>query len=516
MSEEERVSTEAELRNAHQAENRITFLVVGESPFRHLQRIFLSRNHLLIQEAEDVGGVIEFLKTGDVEGALVEFSGSFGVSLEVIETLRRLRPLLPVVVASPQPSVAEAVRIMQLGVDSYVPTLGEVLLRPGSVAPELTDSVLRIVQRRRVLAPSEHASRLRPVALKQGLVAESEPMKAVLRDVALVAPARTTVLILGETGSGKERIAQAIHQGSPRRRQAFVAVNCAALSESLLETELFGHEKGAFTGAHCRREGRFKMADGGTLFLDEIGEVSPALQVKLLRVLQERQFERVGGSQTLSVDVRVIAATNRDLRLMVKEGAFRPDLFYRLNVMVLHLPALRDRPGDLEPLVAHILQRLSLELGMPAPDLGDDLMESLSRYRWPGNVRELENVLERLMILSRGRRATWNDLPAELQRPEAAPTAASEVLRSDGAPEPRSDQPSIPGATFRELERYAILRTYEACGHSPSRTAQILGLSLRTVHYRLREYRGASGRRRTAVLTSVPPLSDDDDDDGTA
>jgi len=499
------VSTEPEVRNANQTESQTTFLVVGEPPFRQLQRIFLGRNHLAIEEAEDVEGVIDVLKAVDVEAALVEFSRVSGISLQVIETLRRLRPLLPVVVASAQPSVAEAVRIMQLGVDSYVPLPGERAVAGG---PELNDSILRIVQRRRVLAPVDRTRCLGAVALNQGLVGESDAMKAVLRDVALVAPTKTTVLILGETGSGKERIAQAIHQGSPRRRRPFVAVNCAALSESLLETELFGHEKGAFTGAHCRREGRFKMADGGTLFLDEIGELSPALQVKLLRVLQERQFERVGGSQTLSVDVRVIAATNRDLRLMVKEGSFRPDLFYRLNVMVLHLPALRERPGDLEPLVAHILERLSLELGIPAPELSDELMESLARYQWPGNVRELENVLERLMIMSRGRRATWNDLPAELQRPEAWPSTAT-VMTSDASAETRTDQPTIPGATFRELERYAILRTYEACGHSPSRTAEILGLSLRTVHYRLREYRGASGRRRRAVLTSVPPPDDE-------
>ena len=200
---------------------------------------------------------------------------------------------------------------------------------------------------------------------------------------------------------------------------------------------------------------------------------------------------------------------------MVKEGAFRPDLFYRLNVMVLHLPALRERPGDLEPLVAHILERLSLELGIPVPVLSDELMEKLAAYHWPGNVRELENVLERLMIISRGRPATWNDLPGELQRQEAGP-AAPAVVASDPPTEATTGQPAIPGATFRELERYAILRTYEASGHSPSRTAEILGLSLRTVHYRLREYRGASGRRRKAVLTSVPPVGDDDEDAGSA
>jgi two-component system, NtrC family, response regulator len=318
------------------------------------------------------------------------------------------------------------------------------------------------------------------------------------------------VLILGETGTGKEKIAQAIHQGSPRRNAAFVAVNCAALSESLLETELFGHEKGAFTGAHCRREGRFKMADGGTLFLDEIGELSPGLQVKLLRVLQERQFERVGGSQTVSVDVRVLAATNRDLRRMVTDGTFRADLFYRLNVMVLRVPALRDRPGDLGPLISYILARLSFELGIPKPDLDEDLLRRLASYEWPGNVRELENVLERLTVVSQGRRAAWTDLPPELRQRTGEPDRRGDS--TDGnASNGRSAAPAIPGATFREIERYAILKTYETCGCSPSRTAEILGLSLRTVHYRLREYRGEAGRRRRPILVaSAPPDPQDD------
>jgi len=502
------VSTEIEICSPIPGGNQATFLVVGERVFLDRQRTFFQSDEVALEEADNVGDVLEVLRTRDLQGAIVELDHRSGTSLEVIETLRRLRPLLPVVVTSAHPSVEEAVRIMQLGVDSYVAVPSEAPREPAAPPLQLQEAVARIIPRRRAVTPIDRTRGMAGAVLGQGLVGESDAMKAVLSEVALVAPTKTTVLLQGETGSGKERIAQAIHQGSPRRKRPFVAVNCAALSEALLETELFGHEKGAFTGAHCRREGRFKLADGGTLFLDEIGELSPALQVKLLRVLQERRFERVGGSQTLSVDVRVIAATNRDLRLMVQDGTFRPDLFYRLNVMVLHLPALRERPGDLEPLTTQILSRLSLELGMPPPELSDEVTEALSRYHWPGNVRELENVLERLMIVSRGRRATWNDLPAELHLRERWPAATAVVVLDVGGELP-ADRPAIPGSTFRELERYAILRTYESCGHSPSRTAEILGLSLRTVHYRLREYRGAAGRRRRPLLTSVPPPSDD-------
>jgi transcriptional regulator with GAF, ATPase, and Fis domain len=317
-------------------------------------------------------------------------------------------------------------------------------------------------------------------------------MRAVLRDVALVAPTRTTVLILGETGTGKERIAQAIHQGSPRRGASFVAVNCAAISETLLESALFGHEKGAFSGAHCRREGLFKIADGGTLFLDEIGETSPALQAKLLRVLQERQFERVGGTTPVSTDVRVIAATNRDLRQMVADRTFRSDLFYRLNVMVINVPALRHRREDIGPLVTHILARLSFELGIPRPAVGAEVLAVLEEYSWPGNVRELENVLERLLVVSQDRTVTLSDLPAEVREATARP---SSFLSGEPSTMVADGRPLIPGASFREIERHAILATYEACGQSPSRTAHVLGLSPRTVHYRLREYRGETGRR---------------------
>jgi transcriptional regulator with GAF, ATPase, and Fis domain len=273
-----------------------------------------------------------------------------------------------------------------------------------------------------------------------------------------------------------------------------VAVNCAALTETVLESELFGHEKGAFSGAHVRREGRFKMAHGGTLFLDEIGEISPAIQIKLLRVLQERTFERVGGNDSVSVDVRIIAATNRDLREMVSTRVFRADLYYRLNVVAIDVPPLRARSEDIPALVAHILPRLACELGIDEPVVTPAGMQALMAYQWPGNVRELENVLERSVILSCG---------APISEVLLARQLTAERLTA-----PTNAAPPVPGSTFAEIERHAIIATYEACGRSPQKAASILGLSPRTIHYRLREYDGKQGRRlrpaeRTACASTL-------------
>jgi DNA-binding NtrC family response regulator len=250
-----------------------------------------------------------------------------------------------------------------------------------------------------------------------------------------------------------------------------VRLHCAALSESLLESELFGHERGAFTGAVGRREGRFKQADGGTLFLDEIGEISPAVQVKLLRFLQERTFERVGGNETMRVDVRVIAATNRDLQAEIKKGGFREDLFYRLNVVTVELPPLRDRRGDIPVLASFFLRRYAAENGKTLETFADHALETLLEYHWPGNVRELENVIERAVVLCDGPVIEKRHLP-----PSIVPA------------EERDGAPPIPGSTIAELERYAILKTLEACGGSTSKAATVLGVSPRKIQYKLHEY----------------------------
>jgi two-component system NtrC family response regulator/two-component system response regulator HydG len=308
----------------------------------------------------------------------------------------------------------------------------------------------------------------------KGLIGEAPELQSVYQLVKQAAPTKATVLILGESGTGKELIAQALHEESPRKDKPFVKVACAALSESLLESELFGHERGSFTGAAGRREGRFELADGGTLFLDEIGEITPATQVKLLRVLQQREFERVGGTQTVKVDVRVVAATNRDLGAEVKAGHFREDLFYRLNVVSVTLPPLRRRKGDIPALVSHFVEKYAANYGKEVKRLAPGTLNTLLAHDWPGNVRELENAVERAVVLCKGIELTAEDLPPSLRGPRAQPDPGS----------------LIPGATLYAIEREAILRTLEMVHGSTAQAAKVLGISVRKIQYRLKEYSG--------------------------
>jgi DNA-binding NtrC family response regulator len=322
-----------------------------------------------------------------------------------------------------------------------------------------------------------------------GHIVSTDPkMEAVLDLVAQVGPSKASVLIAGESGTGKELIAEAIHLASPRAKAPFVRLHCAALAESLLESELFGHERGAFTGAVARREGRFKQADLGTLFLDEIAEVPQGTQVKLLRFLQERTFERVGGNETLKVDVRILAATNRDLPAEIKKGTFREDLFYRLNVVTLELPPLRERRGDIAPLASFFLARYADENGKQISGLSDEAARRLVEHAWPGNVRELENVIERAVVLCDGGRIESRHLPASVVPQE----------ESGGSP-------PIPGSTIADLERYAILRTLEACRGSTSKAAMILGVSTRKIQYKLHEYGATSESSSVQDLATAPP-----------
>ena len=324
-----------------------------------------------------------------------------------------------------------------------------------------------------------------------GHIVNGDPkLKAVLDLVSQVGPSKATVLVTGESGTGKELIAEALCAASPRAKGPFVRLHCAALAESLLESELFGHERGAFTGAVGRREGRFKQADGGTLFLDEIGEIPMGTQVKLLRFLQEKSFERVGGNETIKVDVRLIAATNRDLKAEIKRGAFREDLYYRLNVIAIELPPLRERRGDIGPLASFFLARYAKENGRNIEAFSDQALTLLGKYDWPGNVRELENVIERAVVLCDGPQVDVRHLPPSLK-----PMEMRDVV------------PPIPGSTIQDLERYAILRTLEACGGSTSKAASILGVSPRKIQYKLHEYSSSPALPTT-------PRSDAKEDDG--
>ncbi|TFG94441.1 MAG: sigma-54-dependent Fis family transcriptional regulator [Myxococcales bacterium] len=301
------------------------------------------------------------------------------------------------------------------------------------------------------------------------------------RTIAQVAPTAATVLLSGETGTGKELAATAIHAHSPRARRPLVRLHCASLAEPMLESELFGHEPGAFPGALARREGRFEKADGGTLFLDEISEIPRGTQVKLLRFLQERGFERIGGSETLHSDVRVIAATRRNLRAEVAAGRFREDLFYRLGIVHIELPALRGRCSDIRQIAGMLLAQLAEQHGRPVDGFTPEALDMLLAYPWPGNVRELENAIEEAVVIAKER---WIQ-PAHLE-----PSLC-------GKP-PGVATPLIPGSTLAEIERVAILRTLDVVGGSTSRAAAMLGISTRKIQYRIREYREGGSLDRAA------------------
>jgi two-component system NtrC family response regulator len=365
-------------------------------------------------------------------------------------------------------SVEAAVEAMRLGAENY-------LVKPLDVNAVLVFLEKALEKRRLVREAAGLRERVRERYRLDGLVGDAPELQAVYEVVKQAAPTKATVLVLGESGTGKELIAQALHELSPRKDKAFVKVACAALSETLLESELFGHERGSFTGAVGRKEGRFELADGGTLFLDEIGEISPTVQVKLLRALQTREFERVGGTQTLKVDVRVVAATNRDLAAESKAGRFREDLYYRLNVVAVTLPPLRRRRGDIPALAAHFIEKYCDSYGKKIKGLTPGTLNAMLAHDWPGNVRELENAIERAVVLCKGTELTADDLPATLRGARPAQRDAGSL---------------IPGASLAEIEREAILRTLELLGGSTSRAAEMLGISVRKIQYRLKEYAG--------------------------
>ncbi len=379
--------------------------------------------------------------------------------LELISRLRCQEDPADIVMLTGFGAVSSAIEAMRAGASEY-------LTKPVDVKTLLL-LLDRILDRRR--RRGDHSI---PRFGPSSVIGSSEPIQRVLEIVGQVAPSRATVLITGESGTGKELIASALHEQSPRASAPFVKVHCAALAETLLESELFGHERGAFTGAVGRKEGRFQLADHGTLFLDEIGEISPAVQVKLLRFLQEYEFERVGGTQTIRVDVRVVAATNRNLLQQIAAGRFREDLYYRLNVVAVEMPSLRARTSDIPMLVMHFIERCARANDKVVEGITQEAMDLLRAYDWPGNVRELENAVARAVVLSSGPMIEARSLPPHI-RPVTSPA------------------PAIPGATLAEIERYAILETLRLTGGSKARAAEILGISTRTIHYRLHEYHDA-------------------------
>jgi two-component system NtrC family response regulator/two-component system response regulator HydG len=393
--------------------------------------------------------------------------------LELLARIKEVRPETMVIVMTAYGTVKTAVKAMKLGAEDY-------LSKPIDVE-ELEVSIGRAVEKKRLFEETRVLrERLERKYKLDNLVGESPEMLAVFKTIRQVAPSSASVLLLGESGTGKELFAQALHQNSPRRAKPFIKVACASLPETLLESELFGHEKGSFTGALYTRAGRFEAADGGTLFLDEIGDISLTVQVKLLRFLEEREFERVGGNRTYKVDVRIVCATHRDLKKKIEEGTFREDLYYRLNVVEIHIPALRERSGDIPLLADHFMRKFAQANGKVVRSLSDEALALLLRHTWPGNVRELENAIERAVVLT----------DEEVLRPQHFPTLRpTPAAGPQKAPTDGARGISIPGSTLADIEREAILRTLEAVTGSTSRAAAMLDISPRKIQYKLKEYK---------------------------
>jgi two-component system response regulator HydG len=422
-------------------------------------------------EAPSTDGALSLVPSFQPAAVLVDGALPDADPATVVNRLRDLRCDAAVVVAAAPERADAALAGLRAGAESY-------LLRPLDAAQVLL--TLEKALEKRALRKDGAALR-DTIRRRLAIVGAAPEVQAVVEVVKRVAPTKATVLVHGESGTGKAHVAQALHEASPRRDRPFVRVNCAALSETLLECELFGYERGAFADADARRLGRFEQASGGTLYLDEVGRMPPAVQVKLLRVLQQGDFERVGGSDTVHVDVRVVAGSQRDLAEEVRAGRFRDDLYYRLNVVAVTLPPLRSRKADVPALVSHFIDLYARAAQREIAGVTPGTLSVLFAYDWPGNVRELANVVERGVAVAQGDEITADDLAPVLHgaRPEESTASAL-----------------IPGATLFEIEREAILRTLDQCGGSTARAADVLGVSIRKIQYRLKEYRsGASGRR---------------------
>jgi two-component system, NtrC family, response regulator len=431
-----------------------------------------------VAAAHDARAGLTLLERMDADVVLTDLRMPGMDGLELLARIKEIRPETMVIVMTAYGTVKTAVRAMKMGAEDY---LGKPIdVEEVELVLQRAMEKKRLVEETRILR-----ARVQTKYRFENLVGESPQMLSAFKTIQQVATSSASLLLLGESGTGKELFAQALHQQSPRRAKPFIKVACAALPETLLESELFGHEKGSFTGAAYTRAGRFEMADGGTLFLDEIGDVSPTVQVKLLRFLEEREFERVGGNRTFKVDVRIVAATHRDLQKKLAEGTFREDLYYRLNVIELHIPPLRERPGDIPVLATHFLKRYADQNGKDVRGFTDEALALLLRHPWPGNVRELENAVERAVVLS--------------TEPMLGPQYFPTLRRVGGDPAGTAGETgrgvAIPGSTMAELEREAILRTLEAVGGSTSRAAELLQISARKIQYKLKEYHQESSVR---------------------
>ena len=444
---------------------RVILVVDDEPAQRTVLGGFLRKRGLEVAQGASVEEGLAHVSARTIDLVLTDLRMPGGGGLALLEGVRAINPEIPVVVMTAFGTVATAVDAMKKGAADY-------LTKPIDL-DELEVLIGRTLERRALVAENRELRRELETRYRlAGLETANAKMSEAINTAARAAASRATILIRGESGTGKELLARAIHHASPRSKGPLVAVNMAAVPETLVESELFGHERGAFTGADRERRGRFELADGGSLFLDEIGDLPRATQAKLLRVLQEQTFERLGGTRSLHVDARVIAATNRDLEAMVRQGEFREDLYYRLNVVTIDLPPLRSRREDIPLLVDHFLRRFAAESKAAVESVSREAMDVLLKYEYPGNVRELENIVHRAVVLARGPVVSTADLPLHVAE-----------LRSEGQQPPASFVERV-----AQFERELILEALERAGGVQTRAARELGMSERHLRYKLRKY----------------------------
>ena len=454
-------------------QTRILIVDDDETHCRMLQAV-LSGEKYETATAADGQAAVDAVAASFYDLILMDIKMARMGGIEALAKIKTLNPEIPIIMMTAYSSVDSAVKAMKSGAYDYLTKpldVDELLL--------LIEKALRHtrLEKENLLLKEQLGSRFDFA----NIIGRSPAMKKLLETVALVAPSDATVLILGESGTGKELIANAIHQNSPRKGHPLIKINCAALPETLLESELFGHEKGAFTGAVSARQGRFQQAHDGTIFLDEIAEMPLPLQSKILRVLQEREFQPVGSSKTINVNTRIVTATNKNLQEEIQANRFREDLYYRINVVSLTAPALRERRDDIPLLADHFLKRFGEKNKKALQGFTPKAMDLLVRHDWPGNIRELENAIERAVIMARGQRITPEEFPAPLRGPEpkwSEPAAEAPVQAAD-PPVERS---------LKQLEKETILRTLAENGGNRTRTANILGISRRTLQLKLKEY----------------------------
>jgi DNA-binding NtrC family response regulator len=436
------------------ADTRNHILVVDdEKNQRELYQMILEDAGYEVEAAPNAAAAIRVYEEKEIDLVLTDYNMAGMDGLGLLKEIIARDPSAIVVMITAYGSVESVKEALRSGAYDYLEK------------PVDQDTLLKTV--------NESLSGLR--MLDDDIIGASDAMERVKKMILKVAGSTSTVLVRGESGTGKEKVARAIHQASPRTRETFQAVNCAALNENLLESELFGHEKGSFTGATAQRKGLFETAAGGTLFLDEIGDITPAMQVKLLRALQEKEVTRVGGNKPVPVDVRVVAATNRDLEAMVKDGTFREDLYYRINVIPIHIPPLRERRDDIPPLVDHFVAKHAAAQGRKIKGLSGEARKLIMEYGWPGNVRQLESAVERAILLAETDRIEIEDLPFEIRQSSEPATSFAFKLPPEGI-------------SFEELERSLIVQAMEQSSWNITRAAKLLGLSFRTLQYRLDKF----------------------------